>query len=158
MRALKSNAPLGNILALAWISFTIFYFAGLSVAVSRDPRFPLAIGIVRTTGRTGLWITLLPTLVGLAGVIVWKRRKLSAELLLAYCAFWSATVLSGLPSVWNAKRSFCIRTFCITSPWVARLTLLLLAAPFILAALSMGHAVFRSRDLRQEIRASGVAR
>jgi len=144
MCAVRLKPPLGTLLALFWIVVTIFFFLGLSVAVFRTPRFPLAIGMVRTTGRTGLWITLAPALVGVAGVLFWSRRKLGAALLLAYSSFWSLWMLSNLPIVWNAKQSFCIRSFCIVTPRVARLAVMALATPFILAAISTGRATFRS--------------
>lgn len=135
MQAFKPKTPVTTLLGFFWIFATILLFLGLSVVVFVTPRFPLAIGVLRTTGWYGLWITLLPTLIGLAGVVLWRRGKLGAWLVAAYSSFWFLTILSGLPVVWNAKRSFCIRTFCITTPWLGRLTTLALAAPFLLAAI-----------------------
>jgi hypothetical protein len=145
MCPLRPKPPLGTLLALFWIIVTILFFLGSSVAVFRTPRFPLAIGMVRTSGRSGLWITLVPALVGVVGVLFWTRRKLRAALLLAYSSFWSLWMLSNLPMVWNAKQSFCIRNFCIVTPWTARLSVMALATPFVLAAVSTGRATFRSR-------------
>ena len=139
MQAVKIKTPLGTVLGFFWIVVTILLFLGLSVVVYTTPRFPLAIGVLRTTGRSGLWVTLLPTLVALVGVILWRRGRLGAWLLTAYSSFWCFTMLSGLPYVWNAKRSFCIKTFCITTPWLGRLTVLALAAPFLLAAIWAGR-------------------
>ena len=67
MQALNPKAPLTTLLGFFWILLTIFLFLGLSVLVFVTPRFPLAMGVIRTTGRSGLWVTLLPTLVGAAG-------------------------------------------------------------------------------------------
>jgi hypothetical protein len=144
MQALKPKTPFTTLLGFFWIVLTILLFLGLSVLVFVTPRFPLAIGLLRTTGRSGLWITFLPALVGLAGVLLWRRAKLGAGLLTAYSSFWCLTFLSGLPYVWNAKRSFCIRTFCITTPWLGRLTVLALAGPFLLAAIWAGRSASQS--------------
>ncbi len=144
MLALRPKTPLATLLGFFWIILTILLFLGLSVLVFATPRFPLAIGLLRTTGRSGLWITFLPTLVALAGVILWRRGRLGAWLLTAYSSFWCLGMLSGLPYVWNAKQSFCIRTFCITTPWLGRLTVLALAAPFLLAAIWAGRKVSQS--------------
>lgn len=144
MQALKPKTPFTTLLGFFWIVLTILLFLGLSVLVFVTPRFPLAIGVLRTTGRTGLWITLLPALAGLAGVFLWRRARLGAGLLAAYSSFWCLAVLSGLPYVWNAKRSFCIRTFCITTPWLGRLTVLALAVPFLLAAIWAGRSASQS--------------
>jgi len=126
---------------------TVLFFFGLSVAIFRNPRFPLALGFIRTTGRGGLWITFLPAVVAFVRLIAWKWRKFSAALLAAYCVFWSVAVLSGLPHVWNAKQSFCFRNYCITTHWVARLAILALATPFILSAISTGRPIaFQKHD------------
>jgi len=109
----------------------------LSVLIVARPDFPLDIGVVSTKGRAGLLATLLPALAGVAGVVgLWRRRAWGASLLVVFCAFWGAVFLSGLPKVWNSRQSFCLTGlgFCIVSPWVARLTAIGLAAPFLLAA------------------------
>jgi hypothetical protein len=143
MLAVKRKMPLGNVLGFFWIALSILLFLGLSVDVFLTPRFPLAIGLLRTTGRSGLWITLLPTLVAVAGVFLWRKAKLGAGLLTAYSSFWFLTMLSGLPYVWNAKQSFCIRTFCITTPWLGRLMVMALATPFLLAAIWAGRTAVK---------------
>ena len=141
-QASKMKASVGSVLALFWICITALFFLGLSVGVFADPHFPLAIGVFRTVGRTGLWVTLLPTLVAMLGLILWRRQKFGSGLVAAYSLFWFVAFLSGLPYVWNAKRSFCLRNFCITTPWLGRLTVLTLAAPFLLAAIWAGRARF----------------
>ena len=84
-----------------------------------------------------------------------EERKVGAALVAAYSSFWCLTVLSGLPYVWNAKRSFCIRTLCITTPWLGRLMVLTLATPFLLAAVWAGRRVSRFQTNRcQEARAT----
>jgi hypothetical protein len=96
------------------------------------------LGIIRTTGLTGLWVTLLPAAVGLVGMILLKRaRQTGLALVALYSAFWLAVGASALPTVWNAKRSFCLNGigFCITSPWLGRIVALTLLTPFLLVAL-----------------------
>jgi hypothetical protein len=145
MKIMKRRISLGTLLAFLWIIVTMFFFLGLSVAVFRNPRFPLALGMIRTTGRAGLWITFVPAVVALAGLLASTWRGLSAVLLAAYCAFWSVVILSGLPYVWNAKQSFCFKNLCITTHWVARLTILALATPFVLAAFSTARPIARQQ-------------
>jgi hypothetical protein len=142
-QAPKMKASVGSVLALLWICITALFFLGLSVAVFADPHFPLAIGVFRTVGRTGLWVTLLPTLAAMLGLILWRRQKFGSALVSAYSLFWFIAFLSCLPYVWNAKRSFCLRNFCITTPWLGRLTVLALAAPFLLASIWAGCARFQ---------------
>jgi hypothetical protein len=151
MKMLGLRIPVGALLAFSWIIVTMFFFFGLSVAVFSNPRFPLAIGAIRTTGRAGLWITFLPAVVALAGLIAWKRKRLSAGLLAAYCAFWSVFILGGLPYVWNARQSFCFKNYCITTHWVARLAVLALATPFVLGAISRGRSILPEKRDRKAL-------
>ncbi len=77
--------------------------------------------------------TVLPALIGLGAVVLvlWHSR-LGSRLLGIYSLFWTVVVASALPAVWNAKRAFCIRTFCVTTPWLSRLLVFALATPFLL--------------------------
>ena len=83
MGASKLKAPLETVLGFLWTLLTILLFFGLSVPVFVTPRFPLTRGGLRTTGRSGLWIALLPALIGLAGALLWRRGKLGAGLVSA---------------------------------------------------------------------------
>ncbi len=122
-------------LALMWSALTVAYLLVLSGLIVADQNFPLKIGVISTTGRIGLWITLLPALVGLVAVMLAHRRHAwGTWLLTLYSILWAGMLLAGLPAVWNAKTSFCTRTLCITTPWIARSMLLGLAVPFILVA------------------------
>jgi hypothetical protein len=121
---------------LLWSAFTAVYLLIISVLIVRDARFPLNLGLIRTTGRAGLWVTLLPGVVGvLALVLILLRARLGALLLGAYSLFWTVVLACTLPAVWNARSSFCTQTMCIRTPWIARLLVLVLATPFVLAAL-----------------------
>lgn len=122
-------------LALFWAGFTTVYLLFISVLISQDAAFSLKLGIIHTIGRAGLWVTLLSALFGFMSLIlVWSRVKMGAWLLGAYALFWTGLILSGLPGIWNAKTSFCTRSFCITTPWIGRLLVLALATSFFLVA------------------------
>jgi hypothetical protein len=132
--------PLGSRLCrwltLSWSMLTIVYLLAISVLVLRDGAFPLNFGSIHTTGRTGLWLTLLPSLAGCVALLLALRRvRAGAWLLSIYSLLWTGVLVSGLPAVWNARTSFCTRAFCITTPWIGRLLLLALAMPFLLVAL-----------------------
>ena len=125
--------------ALVWlfISATIGFLLVLTVLIIAQAKFPLNIGVVRTTGRAGLFVSFLPALVGTVGlVMLWYKRATGAILVAAYSAFWAIVFLGGLPQVWNARQSFCLKglNFCIYSPWVARLTVFAIVIPFLLSA------------------------
>jgi len=131
------KAPIGTIVGLLWVLVTTLFFFGLSALILARPDFPLRLGVFQTVGRSGLWVTLLPALAGLLGMICWRQKKFGAVLVTAYSAFWFLTLLSGLPYVWNAKQSFCVASlnFCITTPWLGRVTVLAVAAPFLLTTI-----------------------
>lgn len=108
----------------------------ISVLILHDARFPLKLGGVNTIGRAGLWITSLPGLLGIVAlVLVLSRAGVGAPLLAIYSLFWAGVLASGLPAIWNARTSFCTRTFCITTPWITRLLALALITAFLLVAL-----------------------
>jgi hypothetical protein len=123
-------------LALLWSVVTIGFLLFVSILIVGNSRFSLNLGLIKTTGRVGLWATLLPGLIGLFAVaLVLTGSRLGARVLGLYSLFWSGVFLVGLPSIWNAKRTFCTRTFCITTPWISRLMVLLLITPFALVAI-----------------------
>ena len=123
-------------LAVSWCLLTALLLLGISVGILTQPGFPLGLGWIRTTGLAGLWVTLLPGVVALAGVVLLRRRRrLAGGLLVTYSAFWAAVVGSGLPLVWYAKSSLCLNSLgvCITSPGLGRLAATALLAAFVLA-------------------------
>jgi hypothetical protein len=131
-------------LALMWSALTIIFLLVISVLILGDERFPLNLGTIKTVGRAGLWVTLLPGLVGLLAVLlVLKGARLGAWILGIYSLFWTAVLISGLPAIWTAQQSFCTRTICITTPWVGRLLALALAGSFLLVALWTRREVTR---------------
>ena len=121
---------------LLWSAFTAVYLLVISALIFRDARFPLNLGLIRTSGRAGLWVTLLPGVVGvLALLLILMRARVGAFLLGAYSLFWTVVLGFTLPGIWNARSSFCTQTMCIRTPWIARLLVLALATPFVLATL-----------------------
>jgi hypothetical protein len=133
-RPARSIRP--HVLALSWSALTIVYWLVIAGLILSHAHFPLNLGSVYTIGRAGLWVTLLPGLIGLAGLLLLLRRARAGFALLGlYSLFWAGVVLAGLPSIWNARSSFCTETVCITTPWIGRLLLLALATPFLLVAL-----------------------
>jgi len=122
-------------LVLLWTLLTAIWLTVIAVLIFRQPDFPLNLGLIRTTGRIGLLVTLLPALCGLGGMcLLFIRRELGAKLLVIYSAFWTGALLGSLPLIWNASHAFCIHNFCITTPWVGRLALFVLMTPFLLTA------------------------
>jgi len=119
----------------------------LTGLILAQPRFPLDVGLIRTTGRSGLFVSLVPAFLGIIGLVLLRfGRAAGAILVAAYSSFWAIVFLAGLPRVWNARQSFCIKSlnFCINSPWIARLAVLAIAIPFALCA---GWALRQARDL-----------
>lgn len=139
---------LARVLALVWVAGSAMFLLGLSVPIIKQPNFHLNFGLVRTNGPEGLWATLLPGVVGLAGVLLVRtHRSLGAGLLLVYSAYWTVLLASGIPVVWNAKSSFCLNGLgvCITIPWVGRATVTGLVAAFALTSL-WSWRVIRARE------------
>jgi hypothetical protein len=122
-------------LARLWVAGSAVFLLVVAAGILAQPGFPLGLGPIRTTGRAGLWLTLVPAAVGLAGVVLARGRgRLGPGLVFVYSAFWSLVLASGLPAVWNAKESLCLKGlgFCITSPWIGRLAALGVLTPFLL--------------------------
>jgi hypothetical protein len=122
--------------ALAWLAGSSIYLLGLSVVIWGNPRFPLTLGAIKTAGRTGLWLTLVPTLAGLLALcLIVFRNRAGTIVLGVYCGFWTAILASALPFVWNARQSFCTSTMCIRTPWIGRMLVFGLMTPFVIVSL-----------------------
>jgi len=144
------RSEIGRWCALLWLAISTSYLLVVSVLIFGDARFPLNLGAIRTTGRTGLWITLAPAIVGgLAFLLVLLRIRAGAIVLGAYCGFWIAVLANCLPWVWNARQSFCTRTICIRTPWIGRLLLFGLMTPFAIVAIWAKREFAR---LRQDVK------
>ncbi len=130
--------------ALLWLAISAIYLLVVSVLICGDARFSLKLGAIRTTGLTGLWITLVPAIAGfLALFLILFRIRTGAIVLGAYCWLWIAVLACVLPWVWNARESFCTQTMCIRTPWIARLLVLGLATPCLMVAIWARHEFAR---------------
>jgi hypothetical protein len=130
--------------AVSWTLFTAVWLVVIAVAILTQPGFPLGLGALRTTGLHGLWVTLLPASLAIAGALLFERRnRLAACLLVIYSVFWAAVVAAALPFVWDARSSFCLSGLgvCITSPWLGRLTTMALLSAFAVAGLWFGRGL-----------------
>ena len=136
-------------LAFIWTLTTLVFLSVISCLIFTKPAFPLNLGFIQTTGRAGLLATVVPAVAGLAGGLWFAARRSSGGLfvLALYSAFWGVVFAGGLPAIWNARRSFCLKglDFCIISPWVARITLMAIVLPFLLAAISFVAEAHRRR-------------
>ena len=122
-------------LARLWTAGSATLLLVIAVGILTQPGFPLGLGPIRTTGLAGLWVTLVPAVVGLVGVVLLRGDgRLGPGLVLLYSVFWSVVVASALPSVWNAKKSLCLNGpgFCITGPWIGRMVAVGILTPFLL--------------------------
>ncbi len=122
-------------LARFWATASAIFLLVIAVQILMQPSFPLGLGSIRTTGLAGLWVTLVPAVVGLAGVVLTRASsRLGPGLVVLYSLFWSVGVASALPTIWNAKTSFCLSGlgFCITSPWIGRMAAIGVLASFLL--------------------------
>jgi hypothetical protein len=148
-RWLTRPTSIRQVAVVFWILVSAFLLLGISVVILGQTNFPLDVGLIRTKGRTGLWATLVPALVGLAGLSMLPRfRRLGAAVLVLYSAYWATLAAGGLPAVWNAQSSFCLKSlnFCITSPWIARMILIGVTTSFILTGLWSLRQAIRARS------------
>ena len=114
-----------------WVAATLLPLCALSVAILKRRNFPLDIGLIHTTGRAGLLPILLPAGIGMAGLLL-LRRRIGAMLIGLYALYWFVMQISVLPMIWNAESSFCLRglEFCISGAWQGRLLVMTIAALF----------------------------
>ncbi len=55
-------------LARFWTAGSATLLLVIAIGILTQPDFPLGLGLIRTTGLAGLWVTLVPAVVGLVGV------------------------------------------------------------------------------------------
>jgi hypothetical protein len=141
------RSEIGHWSALLWLAVSTVYLIVLSVLICGNARFPLNLGAIRTTGRVGLLVTLAPAIAGcLAFILVLFRTRAGAIVLGAYCGVWIIVLACGLPWVWNARESFCVRTVCIRTPWIGRILVFALMTPFAIIANWAKHEFTRLRQ------------
>jgi hypothetical protein len=135
---MNKRRVVARVVSLFWIAGSALLLLGLSALIVGQKNFPLDFGLVRTRGLNGLWTTLLPGVVGLAGAALLRPRKVIGSCLVAvYSGYWTVLLASGIPAVWNAKSSFCLNGLglCITTPWLGRAVLIGLISAFALTGL-----------------------
>lgn len=94
------------ILVLLWTTPSVCLILWASVAMLREPDWPFGLGFIQTTGPNGLWVTVPLGLCGLLGlVLLFRRRKLGAGLLLVYCLFWVVTLFGGFLKDWHVVQT-----------------------------------------------------
>jgi hypothetical protein len=137
-----------------WTIASSLPLLAIALGILTQPGFPLGLGIIRIRGLTGLWATLVPAVVGVAGVVLLHRRsrRVGAALILSYSGFWSVLLAGMLPVVWNAESSFCLRGLgmCITAAWLGRLAVLGLLTPFLLVCAWCWRTLRAARTLSPE--------
>jgi len=120
---------------VGWTLVSALPLLAIAVGILSRPDFPLGLGFIRTRGLAGLWCSLLPAVVGIAGVVLLRSwPRVGAGLILGYAAFWCVVLAGLLPVVWNTESSFCLRGLglCITAAWLGAAVILGLLALFML--------------------------
>ncbi|HKH99728.1 MAG TPA: hypothetical protein VJ999_11525 [Candidatus Sulfotelmatobacter sp.] len=122
-------------LAVFWTAFTVVWLGVITAMIFNDPAFQLGLGLVRTQGLAGLWVTVPSILVGIAGLILLlTRRTIGTRLLLLYSAVWTITLfpgmLSELPAIVRHPLAYCTSKTCM--PWVIKVAI---TVAFALSAL-----------------------
>ncbi len=134
---MSMRAKAWRAVAISWCFVSALPLLAITLGILTEPGFPLGLGVIRTRGLTGLWVTLLPAAGGIGGaLLVRKWSRVGAGLIVAYSGFWAVLLACMLPVVWNAESSFCLQGLgvCITAAWLARLTILGLTMLFLLTA------------------------
>ena len=107
--------------AVLWTIFTVVWLGVITAMILREPAFQLGLGLIRTRGLAGLWVTVPSILLGIAGLILLKtRRTIGFRLLLCYSALWTLALLPGtlaqLPTIVRHPIAYCADGTC--TPWV----------------------------------------
>ncbi len=106
-------------LALIWVAATAVLLLGIAGHVATERDFPLGLGLIQTKGLAGLWPTLLPGLMGIAGVVLLGRSsRVACALLLAYSAFWSLVLASLVPTAGHGSRVGLAVVVTLLTPFV----------------------------------------
>jgi hypothetical protein len=113
-------------LAALWTASTVVSLAVITVVIVKEPAFPLGLGLIRTQGLSGLWITVPSISLGTAGLILLTtRRTIGARVLLFYSFLWSLVLLPGmlsrLPAIVRHPIAYCTSGTC--TPWVIKVAI-----------------------------------
>ena len=84
-------------LAFSWLLASVSMLVYGCVRLSYDPTFRLGVGLLQIRGFIGLLIAIPMALAGIvATILLWRRRKLGAQLLIVYCSFWTISLVAGV--------------------------------------------------------------
>ena len=112
--------------AVLWTIFTVVWLGVITAMIVREPAFQLGLGLIRTRGLAGLWVTVPSILLGIAGLILLKtRRTIGTRLLLFYSVVWTLTLVPGmlseLPAIVRHPLAYCASGTC--TPWVIKVSI-----------------------------------
>lgn len=110
-------------LALLWTVFTVVWLGVITALILKEPAFSLGLGLIRTHGPAGLWVTVPSILLGIAGLILLKTHRLiGTRLLLLYSIVWIIMLVPGmlteLPAIVRHPLAYCTSRTC--TPWVIK--------------------------------------
>jgi hypothetical protein len=102
MEASRTLERISTALVILWIVPGVAILYILGGMILGKPNFHLGLGLINTTGMTGLLFTVVPALLGTAAVLLlFRDRALGARLLTVYCSFWFLNFFGGLIHNWN---------------------------------------------------------
>lgn len=98
----RTRERISTTLVLLWIVPGILLLYVTAGSILGKPDFHLGLGLIQTTGRTGLFFTLVPALWGTAALLLLFRVPVvGGRLLAAYCLFWFCNFFGGLIKNWD---------------------------------------------------------
>ncbi len=121
--------------AALWATFTVVALVVITTLILKEPGFSLGLGLIRTHGLAGLWVTVPSIVLGITGLILLTmRRAIGTRLLLIYSVIWTLTLVPGmlseLPAIVRHPLAYCTSRTCI--PWVIKVAI---TVAFVLSAL-----------------------
>jgi hypothetical protein len=130
-------------LAALWTIFTVVWLGVITALILREPAFSLGLGLIRTNGLAGLWVTVPSVLLGIAGlVLLMTRRTIGTRLLLFYSIAWSIILVPGmiseLPAIVRHPLAYCTSRTC--TPWVIKVAI---TGAFALSAFWYARQAYR---------------
>src|ERR1022692_1635429 len=130
-------------LAVLWTIFTVVWLGVITAMILSKPEFSLGLGLIRTHGLAGLWVTVPSIALGIAGLLLlMARRTIGTRLLLLYSVVWSITLVPGmlseLPAIVRHPLAYCTSRTC--TPWVIKVAI---TGAFALSAIWYARQAYR---------------
>jgi hypothetical protein len=130
-------------LTVLWTTFTVVFLGVITVVIVKEPAFSLGLGLIRTIGLAGLWITVPSILLGTAGLaMLMTRRAIGARVLLLYSFIWTLILLPGmlsrLPAIVRHPIAYCTSGTC--TPWIIKVAITL---AFVLSTVWYARQTYR---------------